>query len=136
MHTEPERPLRARHRRWKQAEARGAIAKEPRETGHPHPRGGHRDHLLAFDTLISTDAVRTFKPDPRAYALGPRRLGLPPEELVFAAFGGWDAAGATWFGFPTFWVNRLSVTPEQLTPPPTLRELAEFVAQGDGPRSG
>jgi 2-haloacid dehalogenase len=97
----------------------------------------HSELTSFFDTLISTDAVKTFKPDPRAYALGPARLGLRSEEIVFAAFGGWDAAGARWFGFPTFWVNRLSATAEEFTPPPdaagsTLRELADFVARGEG----
>src|SRR5262249_22858609 len=51
-----------------------------------------------FDTLISTDAAKAFKPEPRAYALGPSTLGLPREAIAFAAFGGWDAAGAKWFG--------------------------------------
>ena len=46
-----------------------------------------------FDALISSDRARTFKPDPRAYALGPSVLGLHKEEIAFAAFGGWDAAG-------------------------------------------
>jgi len=58
---------------------------------------------------------------------------LAREEIAFAAFGGWDAAGAKWFGFPTFWVNRLGVPQEQLVDPdgtgPTLAELAEFVAR-------
>jgi 2-haloacid dehalogenase len=86
----------------------------------------------AFDTLISTDAARTFKPDPRAYALGPERLGLERSQIVFSAFGAWDAAGAKWFGFPTFWVNRLGVAPEELPPGPdatgpTFAELAAFV---------
>jgi 2-haloacid dehalogenase len=90
---------------------------------------GLRDY---FDTLISTDAARTFKPDPRAYALGPARLGLAPEEIVFSAFGGWDAAGARWFGFPSFWVNRLGVAPEALEPGPhdtgpDLASLDRFV---------
>jgi 2-haloacid dehalogenase len=85
-----------------------------------------------FDAQISTDGAKTFKPDPRAYELGPRVLGLPRERIAFAAFGGWDAAGAAWFGFPTFWVNRLGVTAEELTPGPhatgpTLAELAAFV---------
>ena len=78
-------------------------------------QGGLREF---FDTLISTDAARTFKPDPRAYALGPSRLGLAKEELCFAAFGGWDAAGARWFGFETFWVNRLGQPAETLPPGP------------------
>lgn len=86
-----------------------------------------------FDTLISTDAVKTFKPDPAAYALGQSRLDLAREEIAFAAFGGWDAAGAKWFGYPTFWVNRLGVAAEQLVAPdgsgPTLAELSDFVAR-------
>lgn len=97
------------------------------------------DRLLAnaelsdlFTTRISTDSERTFKPDPRAYALGESRLGLSRAEIAFAAFGGWDAAGAKWFGFPTFWVNRLGVPAEDLIDPdatgPSLAELGEFVA--------
>jgi len=87
----------------------------------------------AFDARISTDAARTFKPDPRAYALGVSTLGLPREQIAFAAFGGWDAAGARWFGFPTFWVNRLGMPSEALPPAydatgPTLTELAVFVS--------
>jgi 2-haloacid dehalogenase len=86
-----------------------------------------------FDELISTDRARTFKPDPRAYALGVSVLGLRREELAFAAFGGWDAAGARWFGYPTFWVNRLGLPAEELGPGPhatgpTLRELASWIA--------
>ncbi len=85
-----------------------------------------------FDAQLSTHRVQSFKPDPRAYALGPDVLGFPREEIVFAAFGGWDAAGAKWFGFPTFWVNRLGVPQEALAPGPdavgpTLSELAQFV---------
>jgi len=86
-----------------------------------------------FDELISTDRAKTFKPDPRAYALGPSVLGLRREEIAYAAFGGWDAAGAKWFGYPTFWVNPLGVPTEELPPGPdavgtTLREVASWVA--------
>jgi 2-haloacid dehalogenase len=85
-----------------------------------------------FDAVISTDQAKTFKPDPRAYALGPTVLGLRREEIAFAAFAGWDAAGAKWFGYPTFWVNRLGVPAEELPPSPdavgaTLGELAAWV---------
>lgn len=67
-----------------------------------------------FSAIISTDRARTYKPDPRAYALGEKVLGLARQEIAFAAFGGWDAAGAHWYGYPTYWVNRLAVAPEQL----------------------
>lgn len=85
-----------------------------------------------FEEQISTDPARTFKPDPRAYALAESRFNLKREQIAFAAFGGWDAAGAKWFGFPTFWVNRLGVPQEELVLPdgtgPTLTELARFVS--------
>jgi 2-haloacid dehalogenase len=92
----------------------------------------HAGLRKSFDLLISTDLARTFKPHPGAYALGVERLGFPKEQIVFAAFGGWDAAGAKWFGYPTFWVNRLAQPEEQLAPGPdasgpTLAELSEFV---------
>jgi 2-haloacid dehalogenase len=67
-----------------------------------------------FDALVSTDENHTYKPDPRAYQLGVDRLGLARENIVFAAFGGWDAAGAKSFGFPTVWVNRFMQPHEEL----------------------
>jgi 2-haloacid dehalogenase len=87
-----------------------------------------------FDAQLSTHAVQSFKPDPRAYALGEAAFGLPRSRIAFAAFGGWDAAGAKWFGYRTFWVNRLGVAPEALQPGfdatgPTFHELARFVAE-------
>jgi 2-haloacid dehalogenase len=67
-----------------------------------------------FDALLSTDVNHTYKPDPRAYQLGVDRLKLDKRDIVFAAFGGWDAAGAKSYGYPTVWVNRLHQPPEEL----------------------
>lgn len=85
-----------------------------------------------FEHVLSTDRTRTFKPDPRAYRLGMDTLGLPRDQIVFAAFAGWDAAGAKRFGYPTFWVNRMQVPPEELGVRPdasgrSLTELVSFV---------
>ena len=85
-----------------------------------------------FDALISTDRARTFKPDPRAYALGMEVLGRRREEIAFAAFGAWDAVGAAWFGYPTFWVNRAGSPAEELgvsadATGPGCAELVAFV---------
>jgi len=85
-----------------------------------------------FDHVLSTDAARTYKPDPRAYELGTAALELPREQILFAAFAGWDAAGARSFGYPTFWVNRLGLPPEQLgvlpdMAGPDLNALLAFV---------
>jgi 2-haloacid dehalogenase len=67
-----------------------------------------------FDELLSTEANGTYKPDPRAYALGMERLKLKKEEIAFAAFGGWDAYGAKSFGYATYWVNRFGLPREEL----------------------
>jgi 2-haloacid dehalogenase len=81
---------------------------------------------------LSTDRVRAFKPDPRAYQMGVDAFKLPKEEIAFAAFAGWDAAGARWFGYPTFWVNRLNAAVEELGVVPDgvgsgLGDLVKFV---------
>lgn len=73
-----------------------------------------------FDRVLSTDRVRAFKPSPRAYAMALEAFGLPKSRIGFAAFGGWDAAGAAWFGYRTAWVNRLGVPLERLGPGPTI----------------
>jgi 2-haloacid dehalogenase len=85
-----------------------------------------------FDELLSTEVNGTYKPDPRAYELGTRRLNLEKNEIVFAAFGGWDAYGAKNFGYATVWMNRLALPVEQLGVEPdkiasTMDELLDFV---------
>src|SRR4051794_24997581 len=87
-----------------------------------------------FDLVVSTDPLRTYKPDPRAYQLGADALGLPVAEIVFVASGGWDAAGAKWFGHPTVWVNRSGLPVEALgvapdATGPDLNDLPGFVRQ-------
>ncbi len=67
-----------------------------------------------FDILLSTEVNGTYKPDPKAYELGMKKLNLKKDEIVFAAFGGWDAYGAKSFGYPTYWVNRFNLPVERL----------------------
>jgi 2-haloacid dehalogenase len=85
-----------------------------------------------FEDLLSTDRVQAYKPDPRAYQMGVEAFGLQKSEIAFAAFGGWDAAGAKAFGYPTFWNNRLGQPAEELgvtadATGATLNELAAFL---------
>jgi len=67
-----------------------------------------------FEAILSTDQIRSYKPDPRAYKMPIDELHLRCEEVLFAAYAGWDVAGAKWFGYPTFWVNRLGSPMEEL----------------------
>ena len=85
-----------------------------------------------FEPHLSTDKVRAFKPAPIAYQMGVDAFGLRKEEIAFAAFASWDAAGAKWFGYPTFWVNRANAPVEQLGVTPDgagagMAELVKFV---------
>lgn len=86
-----------------------------------------------FDHLLSTDTVQVFKPAPRAYQMGLDVLKLKQEEIIFAAFAGWDAVGAKQFGYPTFWVNRAGQPAEELGSlpdgmGPSLAHLVKFAA--------
>ena len=85
-----------------------------------------------FEHLLSTDAVKQFKPAPRAYQMAVDAFRLPKEEILFVAFAGWDVAGARWFGFPTVWMNRAGAPAEELSAVPDfvcqdLPSLAGFV---------
>jgi 2-haloacid dehalogenase len=59
-----------------------------------------------FSNVISVDQVKTYKPSPRVYQLGPEALHLPAEEILFVSSNAWDAAGAKAFGYSVCWCNR------------------------------
>lgn len=85
-----------------------------------------------FEYVLSTDKIKTYKPDPRAYQMAIDAFGLKKEEILFVAFAGWDAAGAKSFGYTTFWVNRLNLPAERLGTTPdaigqNLNDLVSFV---------
>jgi 2-haloacid dehalogenase len=88
------------------------------------------DHL--FDNVLSVDQVGKFKTAPEAYQLAPDALGRPAREILFVSSNCWDACGATWFGFTTFWINRFDRPPERLGVTPTatgrtMHDVADFL---------
>ena len=88
---------------------------------------GIRDLL---DHELSVEAAGRFKTAPEAYRLGPEALGLPAGAIGFVSSNGWDVAGAGWFGYATFWVNRTNEPRERLgiAPMGTGRTLHDLVA--------
>ena len=87
-----------------------------------------------FDHVLSVDAVRKYKTSPDAYALAPAAFNCPAERILFVSSNGWDAAGASWYGFQTFWINRSGQPLEQLDVTPTvqgslLTDVVDFVAR-------
>ncbi len=84
-----------------------------------------------LDHVLSVHALRRYKTDPAAYALGPLALNLPASEILFVSSNAWDALGATWYGYTTLWVNRAGLPPEQLDTAPSrtgtsLRDVLDF----------
>jgi 2-haloacid dehalogenase len=85
-----------------------------------------------FEPHLSTDRVKAYKPDPRAYRMALHAFGLKRDEILFVASAGWDAAGARQFGYPTFWVNRAGLPREELGVVPDgsgadMASLVDFV---------
>ena len=60
-------------------------------------------------------------------------MKLKRDEILFVALAGWDASSAKLFGYPTYWVNRQNLPPEECGPPPdgsgdTLSQLVQFLS--------
>lgn len=83
----------------------------------------------AFDLVLSTNEVMSFKPARRAYALAQSALGVRSDAILFVASAAWDVAGAKWYGYPTYWVNRSAAPQEVLdaTPDGVGRDLTDLV---------
>lgn len=83
-----------------------------------------------FDAVLSVDAVRAFKTDPRAYQYAVDRLDLPTSAIVFVSSNGWDAYAASAFGLKVAWCNRYRQPRERLPGRPDIEimSLAELPA--------
>ena len=84
-----------------------------------------------IDPVLSVHSVQRYKTDAAAYAMGPQALKLPTRQILFVSSNGWDAIGATWYGYSTLWVNRYRLPLEALDTEPTrmgssLRDVLEF----------
>jgi 2-haloacid dehalogenase len=74
--------------------------------------------LGLIDKVLSVDEVRQFKTSPQSYGLVSDHYPTDIREVLFVSSNSWDALGATWFGFKTFWVNRQGLPFETLGPRP------------------
>ena len=85
-----------------------------------------------FDHLLSADRVGRFKTAPEAYELGPLAFDCLASEILFVSSNCWDACGATWYGYTTFWINRAGAPLEELGVVPhgegrTMHDVIAFV---------
>lgn len=85
-----------------------------------------------IDKVLSVDEVRQFKTSPQSYGLVADHYKVDVREVLFVSSNSWDALGATWFGFKSFWVNRQGMPFETLGPRPTysgrsLRDILTLI---------
>jgi 2-haloacid dehalogenase len=82
-----------------------------------------------FAEVISVDKVKTYKPSPRVYELGPKILNIPAGEILFVSSNAWDAAGAKAYGYSVCWCNRSGAEVEDWGFPPdfVVRRLDQIV---------
>ena len=60
-----------------------------------------------FDTVVTAEAARAYKPRPEPYKLALDRLGIQPARTLFVAGSPADITGAGGAGMPVWWHNRL-----------------------------
>lgn len=85
-----------------------------------------------FERVLSVHAVGQYKTAAAAYQLAPDAFGLPAKEMLFVSSNGWDACGATWFGYTTIWINRSGLPAERLGVSPdatgnSLEDVVRFI---------
>lgn len=67
-----------------------------------------------LDDVLSVESVGVFKPHARVYDLVQERFGGTRDQVLFVSSNGWDAAGASGYGFVTAWVNRANEPMDRL----------------------
>ncbi len=80
-----------------------------------------------FDSVLSVDAVRRYKPRPEVYALVSDALAVGASDAAFVSSNRWDVMGAVSFGFNAFWVNRARM-PDEYEDLAPLREIPDLAA--------
>jgi len=83
---------------------------------------------IAVDDAVTADDVRSYKPAPAHFIELQRRLEVPPERILHAAFGfRYDIGPATEVGLKTAWINRAGEPPREAPVPDlTLANLSEL----------
>jgi 2-haloacid dehalogenase len=86
-----------------------------------------------FHAVMSVEAVRAYKPDPRVYGHALEILGAAAADTWFVAGHWWDVTGAKRAGLRTAWIGRdegplIATAPEPDIRAADLKEAAEAIA--------
>ena len=110
--------------RLKAAGARTAILSNgtPEMLAAAVTSAGITDYL---DAVLSVESVGVYKPHDTVYDMVDQEFGCAKSDVLFVSSNGWDAAGASGYGFTTAWVNRAGDPVDRLyaTPHHILSDL-------------
>jgi 2-haloalkanoic acid dehalogenase type II len=87
---------------------------------------------VRFDVLVTAERAGVYKPDPHAYRLALDELGVTADRCLFVAGSAYDLVGTAAVGLPTYWHDRIGMTPPPGAPAPlahhrTLRPLLDLI---------
>jgi 2-haloalkanoic acid dehalogenase type II len=95
---------------------------------------------IDFNVVVTAERAGYYKPDPRPYKKALDELEVAAGRCLFVAGSAYDLIGANKIGLPTYWHDRIGVTPPPNAPKPTahhrsLRPLPDAVREVSDPRS-
>ena len=76
---------------------------------------------VPFACVITAEEAGFYKPDPRPYRMALQRLGAKASKSLFVAGSAYDLFGTSEVGLPTFWHDRIGLTPPEGAPAPLVR---------------
>ena len=87
---------------------------------------------IDFDVVVTAERAGFYKPDARPYEMALDELGVAPSRCLFVAGSAYDLFGASKVGLPTYWHDRICMTPPSNAPEPiahhrSLYPLLELV---------
>jgi len=84
-----------------------------------------------FQSIISIERHKVYKPSKEAYEIGIHEIGVMPNEVIFVSGNSFDAIGAKNYGYPTIWVRRYDQSLDQLGLVPDLivKDLAAMAEE-------
>jgi 2-haloacid dehalogenase len=85
--------------------------------------------LAFFRTIITVDAIGTFKPDPAVYAHLVESVGAPKERVWLVSGNAWDVMGAKAYGLRAVWLARdgsRRFDPGEWSPDVMIESLAQL----------
>jgi 2-haloacid dehalogenase len=85
---------------------------------------------VAFDVVVTAERAGYYKPDPRPYQMALDELKGAVGRCLFVAGSAYDLLGTSKLGLPTYWHDRVGMTPPPNAPKPTAHHPSLYPLLG------